>query len=94
VFLNSGVLEGDPERHLHVRRRELDHALFGSEEDVCEDRDGSLARCGTGCQGEAGGEFVAGAGQAHGGSVPTGGLDMPTRLTRSVTSYDEKKKCF
>ena len=92
MLLDTGVVEGDPERYLHVRRRELHLALFGAEEDVGENRDGALARCRTRRHGEAGGEFITGAGQTHGGSVPAGGLDMPTPLTRTVTSYDEKKR--
>jgi hypothetical protein len=92
VLLDAGVIERNPEGHLHVRGGELHHALLGAQQDVRQNGDGALARCRPGRQGEAGGEFITGAGQAHGGSVPTVGFDMPTRLTRSVTSYDEKKK--
>ena len=45
MLLDAGILERHPQRHLHVGGREFDHALFGPQQHVGENRDGSLAGC-------------------------------------------------
>ena len=85
--LHAGVVERNPQRHLHVGGRELHHALFGAQQHVGQHGDGSLAGCCTRGHREAGSEFIAGAGQAHGVSVPDARGPGRTPQKQRVTKY-------